>query len=113
MAKNEILQIVVFSLFFGTGLAACARAAGRWSRSSIAAHVMLKVTGYVMWLAPVACLPPSLVSSRAAASASSRTYGVFMGEFYFGIVLLWLLLFALGSRFSAGASAVFRPCASR
>ena len=55
MANNEILQIVVFSMFFGVALAAL----GDKGRTLVAAidelsHVMLKITGYVMKLAPLA-----------------------------------------------------------
>src|SRR3954468_22619982 len=55
MANNEILQIVVFSMFFGVALAA----AGEKGRTLLAAidelsHVMLTITGYVMKVAPVA-----------------------------------------------------------
>lgn len=54
MASNEILPIVVFALFFGVAAAAC----GDYGKPVIAAfeslgHVMLKVTGYVMWFAPL------------------------------------------------------------
>ena len=49
MAKNEILQIVVFSLFFGTAAAAVgARATPLIDAVDGVAHIMLKVTGYVM-----------------------------------------------------------------
>ena len=55
MAKNEILQIVVFSLFFGTAAAAVGpRANPMIEAIDGVAHVMLKVTGYVMNLAPIA-----------------------------------------------------------
>ena len=55
MASNEILQIVVFSMFFGI---ACA-SIGDLAKPTVKlldslAHIMLKVTGYVMHYAPVA-----------------------------------------------------------
>ncbi len=100
MAKNEILQIVVFSLFFGTGLAAM-RESGRplVEIVDIAAHVMLKVTGYVMWLAPVAVFAAVAGVIARSGFGLVADFGVFMGEFYFSIVLLWLVLLALGSIF--------------
>src|SRR5215471_16917463 len=55
MANNEILQIVVFSVFFGAGAASFGKRAGvviDWVEQ--VSHVMLKVTGYVMALAPIA-----------------------------------------------------------
>ena len=100
MAKNEILQIVVFSLFFGTGLAAMGeRGKALIEVIDIAAHVMLKVTGYVMWLAPLA------VFAAVAGVIAKSGFGIiadfawFMGEFYLSILILWLLLMALGSIF--------------
>ena len=55
MANNEILQIVVFSMFFGVAMAAM----GDKAKTLVASieelsHVMLKITGYVMKLAPLA-----------------------------------------------------------
>jgi len=97
MAKNEILQIVIFSIFFGTGAAAVgARATPLIDAIDGAAHVMLKVTGYVMNFAPVAVF--AAVSSVIAKSGLGvlATYGVFMAEFYLGIALLWLILIGVG-----------------
>ena len=55
MANNEILQIVVFSMFFGVALAALGEIGKPLTRViDSLAHVMLKITGYVMLLAPVA-----------------------------------------------------------
>src|SRR6476660_2856004 len=96
MANNEILQIVVFSMFFGVALAAL----GDIGKSMTAvidalAHVMLKITGYVMLLAPVA-----VVAAIAATVATNGLeillkFAVFMGDFYIGLIILWgLLVFA-------------------
>ena len=55
MARNEILQIVVFALFFGVGTAAIGDRGHIVIKAMDAiAHVILKVTGYVMNLAPLA-----------------------------------------------------------
>ena len=97
MAKNEILQIVVFSIFFGTGAAAVgAKAAPLIEVVDGAAHVMLKVTGYVMNFAPFAVF--AAVASVIAKSGIGVlvTYGKFMGEFYFSMVILWLVLIGIG-----------------
>jgi Na+/H+-dicarboxylate symporter len=97
MARNEILQIVVFSLFFGSAMAAL----GERSRSVIdvldaVAHIMLKVTGYVMLAAPLAVFG-ALASTVAKQGLDIlRVYGVFMGEFYVGLLLLWGVLIGLG-----------------
>lgn len=98
MANNEILQIVVFSIFFGAGLAALGPS-GRALTEVIdrVAHVMLRVTGYVMLAAPVA------VFAAVAATVMTRglgiliTYGKFVGGFYLALALLWGILAGLGA----------------
>ena len=55
MARNEILQIVVFSVFFGVGCSAV----GEKAKVLVDAieglsYVMLRVTMLVMWFAPIA-----------------------------------------------------------
>jgi Na+/H+-dicarboxylate symporter len=100
MAKNEILQIVIFSIFFGTGAAAVgARATPLIDAIDGAAHIMLKVTGYVMNFAPFAVF--AAVAGVVATSGVGvlATYGKFMGEFYLGIVLLWVILITIGVLF--------------
>lgn len=98
MARNEILQIVVFSVFFGIAMAAL----GERTRPIVAAldtlaHVMLKVTGYVMLFAPIAVFG-ALASIVAKEGLDIVTlYGVMVGEYYLGIVILWLVLIALGA----------------
>lgn len=97
MARNEILQIVVFSVFFGTAAAAVgARATPMIDVIDGVAHVMLKLTGYVMNFAPIAVL--AAVSGIIAKSGLGvlSTYGVFMAQFYFGIALLWVVLIGIG-----------------
>jgi Na+/H+-dicarboxylate symporter len=100
MAKNEILQIVIFSIFFGTAAAAV----GERSRQLIeaidgVAHVMLKVTNYVMNLAPIAVFAAVTGIIAKSGVGVLSTYGVFMGEFYFGILLLWIVLTFIGFLF--------------
>ncbi len=97
MARNEILQIVVFSLFFGTAMAAL----GERSRSVLevldaAAHIMLKVTGYVMIFAPLAVFGALASTVAKQGLGIIGVYGIFIGEFYVGLVILWGVLIALG-----------------
>lgn len=103
MAKNEILQIVIFSLFFGSAAAAVGdKAKVMVDALDGVAHVMLKVTGYVMQFAPIAVF--AAVSGVIAKNGLGvlSTYGVFMAEFYFGIALLWVLLIVVGFLFLKG-----------
>jgi Na+/H+-dicarboxylate symporter len=100
MAKNEILQIVIFSIFFGTAAAAVGeRAKPLIDAIDGIAHIMLKVTGYVMNLAPVAVFAAVAGIIAKSGVGVLKTYGVFMGEFYLGIVLLWIVLIVLGFLF--------------
>jgi Na+/H+-dicarboxylate symporter len=93
MAGNEILQIVVFSLFFGVATAAI----GEHGEIVIklldsVGHVMLKITGYVMNFAPFAVFSAMTVVVAKKGLGVLVTYGVFIGEFYLGLILLWVIL---------------------
>jgi Na+/H+-dicarboxylate symporter len=97
MSRNEILQIVVFSLFFGVAMAAL----GPRGRVVIdvldsVSHIMLKVTGYVMLFAPLAVFGALAGSVAKEGLQVIGVYGVFMGEFYLGLIILWTLLVTLG-----------------
>ena len=97
MANNEILQIVVFSIFFGVALAAV----GEKGRVLVQAidglvEVMLKVTGYVMLAAPCAVFAAVAATVGTQGLGILATYGKFIGTFYLSIGLLWLVLLALG-----------------
>jgi Na+/H+-dicarboxylate symporter len=97
MAKNEILQIVIFSLFFGTAAAAVgARAHPMIEAIDGVAHVMLKVTAYVMNLAPIAVFAAVAGIIAKSGVGVLSTYGIFMGEFYLAIILLWVVLTIAG-----------------
>ncbi|QXH53852.1 dicarboxylate/amino acid:cation symporter [Pseudomonas fakonensis] len=100
LANNEILQIVVFSLFFGVSLAALGeKAKGLVRLTDELAQAMLKITGYVMKLAPLAVM--AAMASTVAVNGLSIlvTFAVFMRDFYLGLVLLWCLLVLAGMLF--------------
>jgi Na+/H+-dicarboxylate symporter len=100
MATNEILQIVVFSIFLGVAVASLGER-GRLIADAFeqAAHAMLTVTGYVMLFAPVA------VFAAVAATVATQGLGIilvfakFMGGFYLSLLVLWGALFLAGSVF--------------
>jgi Na+/H+-dicarboxylate symporter len=97
MANNEILHIVVFSLFFGVALASL----GERSKTLIdsldaVAHIMLKVTGYVMLFAPLAVFGALASTVAKEGLGIIKVYGLFMGEFYLALLTLWVLLIVLG-----------------
>ncbi len=97
MASNEILQIVVFSAFFGVGLASL----GTRARQLVEvleqlAQVMLRVTGYVMLSAPVAVFAAIAAVVTTQGLGILVTYGRFIGGFYLSLGMLWLVLFGFG-----------------
>ncbi len=100
MSKNEILQIVVFSLFFGTAAAAVGKKAEPLIDAVDGiAHIMLKVTGYVMQFAPFAVFAAVAGTIAKSGVGVLQTYGVFMAEFYLSIGVLWAILIFAGFLF--------------
>jgi Na+/H+-dicarboxylate symporter len=97
MVDNEILQIVVFSIFFGVACAAMGeRAKLVLETIEGLSHIILRVTGYVMKLAPLAVFCAMAATIATNGLGILLNYAKFMGEFYFGLVCLWLLLVAVG-----------------
>ncbi|GBQ14341.1 C4-dicarboxylate transporter [Swaminathania salitolerans LMG 21291] len=93
MTENEILQIVVFSIFFGVACAALpeqARIVMAWTESL--SRIILKVTTYVMGLAPLAVFCAMAATITTNGLGVLVNYGKFMGEFYIALALLWLAL---------------------
>ncbi len=100
MANNEILQIVVFSMFFGVALASL----GDKAKTLVAAieelsHAMLKITGYVMKLAPLAVLATVAATVAVNGLGILIKFAVFMGDFYLGLFVLWSVLTLAGFLF--------------
>jgi Na+/H+-dicarboxylate symporter len=97
MATNEILQIVVFSLFFGVACAAMGEKARALVRGiEELSHVVLHITGYIMALAPLAVFASMAAIITTQGLGILVTYGKFVVEFYFGLAILWGLLILTG-----------------
>ncbi len=96
LAKNEILQVVVFSLFFGIATATIGEKGQPLIKAlDAAAHVILKMTGYIMNFAPVAVFGAMVAVIAKQGVGVLGTYSLFIGEFYLGLfILLSILLFA-------------------
>lgn len=93
MAKNMILQIVVFALFFGVATAALGEAGlGVIHFFDAVAHIILKVTSYVMNLAPLAVFGAMTAVIAKQGPGILKTYSIFIGEFYLGLLILWACL---------------------
>jgi len=97
MATNEILQIVVFSVFFAVALGSY----GERGKPIMAlidelGHIMLKVTGYVMNFAPLAVFAAVFAVVAKNGLAVLWTLIKFMGGFYLSLMILWLILVIVG-----------------
>lgn len=101
MANNEILQIVVFSLFFGFALAGLKRAGYSSLTHGIEelAKVMFRITDYVMALAPIGVFTAMAAAITTQGLGLLVDYAQLVGEFYLGIALLWAGLFTAGYLF--------------
>ena len=93
MSKNEILPIVIFSLFFGVALTAIGDA-GRPIVKGVESlvKVMLQVTDYVMRFAPLAVFTAVTSAIAERGPEIIATFGKFVGSFYLGLFVLWGLL---------------------
>jgi len=100
MAKNEILQIVVFSMFFGIAMASIGEKS-KYLLHSIdeLSHVMLKITGYVMKFAPVAVFAATASSVAINGLAILAQFAIFMIDFYIALITLWAVLVFAGFLF--------------
>ncbi|MBS0282937.1 MAG: dicarboxylate/amino acid:cation symporter [Proteobacteria bacterium] len=103
MAKNEILQIVIFSLFVGVAITAV----GEKAKPLVGAidalvHVMLQITDYVMRFAPFAVFAAvaGTLTERGPKVIGQLAY--FMGTFYLSMLILWLVLLGIGFVFIGG-----------
>lgn len=97
MATNEILQLVVFSIFFGVGTTALGEKGLVVVKALDAtAHIILKMVGYVMNFAPI-----GVFGAIAAVIATKGLevfifYGQYLLAFLAGIAGLWALLMTVG-----------------
>src|SRR4051794_34624634 len=96
MANNEILQIVIFSIFFGTAVSAMEeKAPAVLAIVEQVSAIMLKVTGYVMKTAPLAIFAALAATVATQGIGVLATYAKFVGGFYVSMVLLWAFLIAV------------------
>ena len=98
MATNEILQIVIFSIFFGLAAAAL----GDYVKPVINAldktsHIVLKMVNYVMKFAPIGVFGAIAgVFAVRDFQELAITYFKFFGSFLIGISSLWVVLIVIG-----------------
>ena len=97
MAQNEILQIVVFAVFFSVALgAAPERSKPILSLIDDLGHIMLKVTSYVMLFAPLAVWAAITATVAKNGLLVLWKLVVFMGGFYLSLMILWGILVIVG-----------------
>ena len=93
MASNEILPIVIFSVFFGVALTAVGEKGKPIVRGVEAlVRVMLQVTDYVMRFAPFAVFTAVASALAERGPQIIMTLGKFVGSFYLGLIVLWAIL---------------------
>ena len=101
MATNEILQIVIFSIFFGLAAASI----GTHAKPVINAldktsHIILKMVNYVMKFAPIGVFGAIAgVFAIRDFNELLLTYAKFFGSFLVGISSLWIILLLVGYLF--------------
>ncbi|MDP4619919.1 MAG: dicarboxylate/amino acid:cation symporter [Sediminibacterium sp.] len=97
MANNEILQIVIFSIFFGVAAAAIGEAAKGFIKAlETVSHVILKMVGYVMNFAPLGVFGAIAAVIATKGLAIFIFYGKYLMYFLFGIGVLWVVLLGVG-----------------
>ncbi|CAE6704036.1 dicarboxylate/amino acid:cation symporter [Paraburkholderia nemoris] len=102
MARNDILQILVFSVLFGVVLSAIKtdpRVTPLIAGIDALVPAMLKLTDYVMRLAPIGVFGALASAITVHGLDVLTTYGKLVGSFYLGLVLLWAVLILVGHVF--------------
>lgn len=100
MATNNILQILVFSIFAGVALSAIGEKGSALVRGADAlAEMMLQITGYVMRFAPFAVFGALANVVAASGLEILKTYLELLFEFYLSLILLWAVLLTIGAAF--------------
>jgi Na+/H+-dicarboxylate symporter len=98
MAENAILQIVFFSVLVGLALLSIGPAAQPLVKIvDLVADVMLRITGYVMKVSPIAVFAAVASVLTVQGPSILLVYGRFLGSFYLGVAALWLLLLSAGA----------------
>jgi proton glutamate symport protein len=93
LSRNDVLQVVVFGTFFGVALAASGER-GRPVTEVLdsVAQVMFKVTGYVMWFAPIGVMAAIAATVGSKGLGILITLGKLIGAMYLGYVLFLLIV---------------------
>ncbi|HYM94877.1 MAG TPA: dicarboxylate/amino acid:cation symporter [Chitinophagaceae bacterium] len=97
LVNNEILQIVVFSVFFGVAATALHDYAKPVIKGlEAASHIILKMVGYIMNFAPLGVFGAIAASIATHGFKIFNFYGPYLFYFIVGIALLWIILLSVG-----------------
>ncbi|MFM7117935.1 MAG: dicarboxylate/amino acid:cation symporter [Planctomycetota bacterium] len=97
MATNEILQLVVFSIFFGVALTSLGpRANHLIDLLELAAEAILKIVNYVMAFAPFGVFGAISAVVATRGLGIFKFYLIYFAYFLLGIAILWLILLGVG-----------------
>jgi Na+/H+-dicarboxylate symporter len=95
-SHKTVLQIVVFSIFFGLALSAIKEKGEPLVKlMDSLAHAMLKLTNMIMWLAPLAVFSSISVVIADKGVGILKDYSKLIAMFYGGLGLLWIILIGL------------------
>ena len=97
MATNEILQLVVFSIFFGVALTSLGHRANHLIEIlELAAEAILKMVNYVMAFAPFGVFGAISAVVATRGLGIFKFYLIYFAYFLLGIAILWLILLGVG-----------------
>ena len=98
MAENEILQIVIFALVAGVAVAQMgAKGEPILHLAEAVSQLMLKMTGYVMYLAPIAVFAAVAVALAEQGADIIVRYADYVGGFYVALAGMWIVLLTAGA----------------
>ncbi|MGV4414509.1 dicarboxylate/amino acid:cation symporter [Chryseobacterium sp. T1] len=97
-ATNEVLQIVIFAVMFGIALSALGEEYTKpvVKALDICAHGILKMVGYIMWVAPLGVLGAIAAVVATNGFEIFKVYAIYLRDFFFALGILWLVLLLVG-----------------
>jgi Na+/H+-dicarboxylate symporter len=98
MARNEVLQIVMFSLVAGIALARMGEAGEELLHITEAtSNLILKMASYVMMAAPIAVFSALASVLLRHGIGIVGTFASYVGEIYLALALLWVAIITAGA----------------
>ncbi|WP_293761050.1 dicarboxylate/amino acid:cation symporter [uncultured Aquitalea sp.] len=101
MSKNEVLQVVVFSVFFGVGIITYKGEKPTFLIKGLEelSNIMLRITNIVMMFAPLGVFGAVASTVTTEGLGVLTVYAKFMGSFYLALLTLWILMISGGYAF--------------